>query len=412
MRERDIVVLGATGFTGALVAEYLVRRGLGDLRLGLAGRDREKLEQVRQRLAQIDPAAADLPLLIADSFDRASLDALARDTKVLCTTVGPYSKYGEQTVAACAAHGTHYCDLTGEPQFVRRMIDAHHENAHATGARIVNCCGFDSIPSDLGAFMLYRAFQQQGGQAQGGQVQRVRNFLGSSRGGVSGGTIASALNMIDEARRDRDVRAAVMNPYSLYPQGEPPGPDGRDQMSVHHDADLGAWTAPFIMAMINAKIVRRSNALLGFAYGREFHYSESMRTGRGFKGMLVAGVVSTVIGIGTSAMAITPLRRIAQRKLAKPGSGPSQAQRDRGHFRFQLIGDGVDAEGKPLQIRGRVEGKGDPGYHGTAIMLGESALSLAFDSLDSPGGVRTPASTMGDALLGRLRAAGMTFEVC
>jgi short subunit dehydrogenase-like uncharacterized protein len=407
MRERDIILLGATGYTGALVAEYLVSRGLGSLRLGLAGRDLGKLERARSSLAQLDSAAADVPLLLADSFDRASLDKLAASTKVLCTTVGPYAKFGEQTVAACAAHGTHYCDLTGEPQFVRRMIDLHHEQARITGARIVTCCGFDSIPSDLGTFMLYRDYQRRGGQ-----LHRVRNFLADSRGGVSSGTIASALNVVDEARRDREVREAVLDPYSLYPRGEPPGPDRRDQAGAKRDADLGAWTAPFIMAVINAKIVRRSNALLDFAYGREFRYSETMRVAPGVRGMLGASILSASFGLAASAMMITPLRRMAERQLAKPGSGPSKAQRERGHFSFELIGDGVDAQGAPLQLRGRIAGTADPGYGATSMMLGESALALAFDQLDGiPGGVRTTASTMGDSLLERLRVAGMTFEV-
>jgi short subunit dehydrogenase-like uncharacterized protein len=407
MREHDIVVFGATGFTGCLVAEYLVSRGLGNLRLALAGRDRGKLEQVRSSLAQLDPAAAEIPLLIADSFDRASLDAIAAYTKVLCTTVGPYAKYGEHVVAACAAYGTHYCDLTGEPQFVRRMIDRYDDEARLTGARIVTCCGFDSVPSDLGVFMLYRAYQQRGGQ-----LQRVRNFLAGSRGGVSGGTIASAINIIDEARSDREVLEAVFNPYSLYPRGEPQGPDAQDQMGVRRDADLGAWTAPFIMAAINGKIVRRSNALLGFAYGREFRYAESMRIASGLGGLVGAAIVSASIGLATSAMAITPLRRLAERRFAKPGSGPSKEQREHGYFNFQLIADGVDGDGQALQLRARVKGVGDPGYAGTAMMLGESALSLAFDQIDAPGGLRTPASTMGEELLGRLRSAGMCFEVC
>jgi short subunit dehydrogenase-like uncharacterized protein len=409
MHEHDIILLGATGYTGELVAEYLVSRGLGDLRLALAGRDRGKLERVRGSLAQLDPAAADLPLLHADSFDRASLDTLAASTKVLCTTVGPYAKYGEATVAACAAHGTHYCDLTGEPQFVRRMIDLHHDRARATGARIVNCCGFDSIPSDIGTFMLHREYQRRGGQ-----LQRVRNFLADTRGGVGGGTIASALNIVDEARRDREVREVMLNPYSLYPRGEPPGADRRDQVGAKRDADLGAWTAPFIMAAINGKIVRRSNALLDFAYGHEFRYVESMRVASGVRGMLGASLVSAGLGLAAAAMAITPLRHLAARRLAKPGSGPSKEQRKRGHFRFELIGDGVDAQGAPLQLRGRVAATRDPGYGATSMMLGESALALAFDELDKPGmpgGVRTPASTMGDALLERLRSAGMTFEV-
>jgi short subunit dehydrogenase-like uncharacterized protein len=203
----------------------------------------------------------------------------------------------------------------------------------------------------------------------------------------------------------------MLDPYSLYPRGEPPGLDVRDQVGAGRDEDLGAWTAPFIMAVINAKIVRRSNALLGFAYGREFRYTESVRIGPGVRGMLVAAIISTAVAVGTMSMAITPLRRMAMRGLPKPGSGPSKSKREHGRFGFELIGDGMDAQGRPLQLRGRIRGVGDPGYAGTSMMLGESALALAFDALEAPGGVRTPASTMGDALLDRLRAAGMTFEV-
>jgi short subunit dehydrogenase-like uncharacterized protein len=344
--------------------------------------------------------------LQADSSNPPSLYALAARTKVVCTTVGPYAKYGEHVVAACAAHGTHYCDLTGEPQFVRRMIDRYDEAARSTGARIVTCCGFDSIPSDIGTFMLYRAFEERLGR-----LRRVRTFLRHARGGLGGGTVASALNIVDEASRDPEVRKMLVDPYSLYPRGEPPGPDDREQMGARRDADLGAWTAPFIMALINAKIVRRSNALLGFPYGREFRYDESVRIGPGVSGMLSAALFSTTFAVGALAMSITPLRRIAMRRLAKPGSGPSKAVRERGHFGFELIGDGVDGNGAPLQLRGRIRGVGDPGYGGTSMMLGESALALALDPLDSPGGIRTPASTMGDALLRRLRAVGMTFDV-
>jgi short subunit dehydrogenase-like uncharacterized protein len=405
-REYDIVCWGATGFTGALVVEYLIEHhGLEGLRLALGGRDRTKLEALRDRLSALDPAAAELPLLIGDSLDRASLDAIARSTKVVCTTVGPYAKYGEQLVAACAEAGTHYCDLTGEVQFIRRMIDRYDQEARASGARIVNCCGFDSIPSDIGTYMLHRAFEQRGGR-----IQRVRMFVGELKGGMSGGTIASALNIADEIKRDRSVLAVLGNPYSLYPTGEPGGPDRRDQMGIHRDADLGMWTAPFMMAAVNAKIVRRSNALLDFAYGRDFRYEEAASTGTGVKGLLGAVAMTAAIGAMLPAMAFGPTRKLMERKLPKPGEGPSREARERGYFIARLIGDGVDDSGQPLQLRGRVEGVNDPGYGETAKMLGESALALAFDDLDAPGGLRTPASTMGDALLERLRAAGMVFR--
>ncbi|NVB43157.1 saccharopine dehydrogenase NADP-binding domain-containing protein [Pseudenhygromyxa sp. WMMC2535] len=406
-RDHDLVLWGATGFTGALVAEYLVRNGaLDELRLALAGRSRDKLEALRDQLAAIVPAAAELPLLIGDSFDRASLDAIASSTKVVCSTVGPYAKYGEAVVAACVTHGTHYCDLTGEAQFVHRMIASHHERAVLNGARIVHCCGYDSLPSDLGTYMLHRAFAERGGH-----VERVRFFAGESKGGASGGTIASMLHMVDEVSRDRSVLKILANPYSLYPKSEPPGRDGGDQNGVRLDRDLGMWTGPFVMAAINAKVVRRSNALLDFAYGREFRYAESMSTGRGVRGLAFAAALSVGVGVGLGLMAIGPARRLIERRLPKPGEGPDRDTREAGYFVCRLIADGVDQSGRRLQLRGRVEGTNDPGYGETAKMLGESARCLALDALDSPGGIRTPASTMGDALLERLRRAGMTFRV-
>ena len=406
-REYDIVCWGATGFTGALVVEYLLEHhGSEGVRLAIAGRDRTKLEALRDRLSSTIPAAAELPILIGDSLDRASLDTIARSTKVVCTTVGPYAKYGEQLVAVCAEAGTHYCDLTGEVQFIRRMIDRYDEAARASGARIVNCCGFDSIPSDLGVYMLHRAFEQRGGR-----LQRVRMFVGETKGGASGGTIASALNIIDEVKRDRSVLRVLNDPYSLYPTGEAAGPDGRDQRGVGHDGDLGMWTGPFVMAAVNAKIVRRSNALLDFAYGREFRYDESISTGAGVKGLLTAAAVTVAMGAMLPLMVFGPTRKLLERKLPKTGEGPSKEAREQGFFVARLIGDGVDDSGQPLQLRGRVEGVNDPGYGETAKMLGESAMVLAFDRLGAPGGLRTPASTMGEALLVRLRAAGMTFRV-
>lgn len=405
-RAHDIVLWGATGFTGALVAEYLVKRGLDGVRLALAGRNLAKLEKVRAELGQYDPKAAELPLLVGDSHDRASLDAIARQAKVVCTTVGPYAKYGSELVAACAEHGTHYCDLTGETQFIHRMIRAHEAQARETGARLVNCCGFDSIPSDLGTYMLYKAFADRGGQ-----VHRVRMFCGETKGAASGGTIASMLNLVDEVKRDRSVLKVLGHPYSLYPEGERAGVDGSDQRGIGRDDDLGMWTAPFIMAAINAKVVRRSNALLDFAYGRDFRYDECASTGKGLSGLTRAAVTAGGMAAFLPAIAFGPTRRLLEKRLPSPGEGPDRATRESGFFVVRLIADGVDSGGNPLQLRGRVEGINDPGYGETAKMLGESALCLAFDELDSPGGLRTPASAMGEPLIERLRAAGMTFRV-
>ena len=405
-REYDIILWGATGFTGALVAEYLVKRGLGDVRLALAGRSRAKLESVRAELTKLDPSAAELPLVLGDSYDRASLDALAASTKVVCTTVGPYAKYGEALVAACAEAGTHYCDLTGEAQFIHRMIEGYHERAEASGARIVNCCGFDSIPSDLGTYMLHQAFSERGGQ-----LARVRMYAGETKGGASGGTVASGLNLIDEAKSDRSVLKIAVDPYSLYPKGTPRGGDTRPQQGPGRDADLGMWTAPFFMAAINSKIVRRSNALLDFAYGPDFRYAEASTTGSGASGLLRSLAMSAGTAALLPALAIGPTRRMLEARLPKPGEGPDRAARESGFFVMRCVGDGVDASGNPLQLRGTIKGVNDPGYGETAKMLAESALCLAFDDLDCPGGLRTPASTMAEPLLARLRAAGMTFEV-
>ncbi len=409
-RDFDVVVWGASGFTGELVAEYLIAHyGDGALRLALAGRSCEKLEAVRARLADAHPRAAALPLLLGDSFDDASLDAIASQTHVVCTTVGPYAKYGAQLVAACVRHGTACCDLTGETQFIRRMVDGHHEAARASGARIVHCCGYDSIPSDLGTLMLEEAMKQR----HSGVCSRVQLFAGESKGGMSGGTIASMLNILDEARRDRDVRRILVDPYALNPEGERHGPDGRDSMRVRFDRDLDMWVGPFVMAAINTRIVRRSNALLGYPWGRDFRYSEEMSFGRGARGLVAATSVSAGITAAMLAANVGPTRALLERALPAPGEGPDRATREAGYFVTRLLGTGEDASGRRVRLRARVEGRSDPGYGETAKMLGESAACLALDrgELESGGGILTPASAMGTRLIERLRAAGMTFDV-
>ena len=409
-RRFDIVLWGATGFTGRLVAEYLVEHyGDTDLRLALGGRNLAKLEGVRAELARLCPPAADLPLLIGDSFDVPSLRAIASQTEVVCTTVGPYGKYGAGLVEACVEEGTDYCDLTGETPFIRRMIDSHHDRAVQTGARIVHCCGFDSIPSDLGTWMMFRAMEEQGAE-----LGEVAFYAGESHGGFSGGTVASILHLLEEARRDPGVRAVLSDPYALNPEGERSGPDGPDPMTVHFDRRLRMWVGPFLMAAINSRVVRRTNALLGYPYGRSFRYSERMSFGKGPKGLLRATAVATGLAAFVAAASIGPTRRLlAQKVLPKPGEGPSREERERGFFVVRLIASGRTGDGQAVELRGRVEGRKDPGYGETAKMLAEAALCLALDGaeLDAPGGVRTPASTMGDRLLERLRAASMLFEV-
>ncbi|MEM7676240.1 MAG: saccharopine dehydrogenase NADP-binding domain-containing protein, partial [Myxococcota bacterium] len=263
-RTYDIVVMGATGFTGRLVAEYLLERGPASLRWAMAGRNETKLAKVRAELAESFPKAADIPLITADSLDYHDMKAMAAQTTVVCTTVGPYAHYGEPLVAACAAQGTHYCDLTGEVQFIRKMIDGHAAAAEASGARIVHCCGFDSIPSDIGVYMLGEAMAERGAT-----LKQVQMFAGESRGTFSGGTVASLLNVLDEAKKDRNLRRIIGHPYGLNPEGERDGPDGRDQQGVVYSKDLGMWTAPFVMAAINTRVVRRTQSLRGHPNGRE-----------------------------------------------------------------------------------------------------------------------------------------------
>ena len=408
-RSFDVVLWGATGFTGALVAEYLARHyGVGrELRWALGGRSKAKLEKVRAGLEAVDPHARELALLVGDGTDRASLDRLAVDASVVCSTVGPYALHGKELVAACVEAGTDYCDLTGEPQFVRAMIDAHHERAGATGARIVCCCGYDSIPSDLGTLML----QERAQAKHGARCVEVKHFAGEAKGGMSGGTAASMVALMDEATRDPSVRRLLNDPYALDPDRGEHGPDGHDQRGVRWDADLAQWTGPFLMAAINTRVVRRTNALLGYAWGRDFRYREAMSFGKGAKGWVRAAGVSAGTTLGTAVVAVGPVRRLlAARVLPAPGEGPSKAVRDSGFFVSRLVGTLPGEKGK---LRGTVRGTSDPGYGETAKMLSESAVCLAKDgdAIPKRGGVLTPGSCMGMRLVERLRDAGMTFDV-
>jgi short subunit dehydrogenase-like uncharacterized protein len=394
MKAFDLVLFGATGFTGRLVAEYLLQRR-APIKWAIAGRDRRKLEALD----------TGVPILIADANDLASLDAVAAQTRVVCSTVGPYAKYGSPLVEACAKHGVDYCDLTGETHWIRRMIDAHHEQAKKSGARIVHCCGFDSIPSDLGTFMV----EEHARATHGAPCDDVVFAMRGSAGGVSGGTIASMLNLLDEAKKDREVRKVMFDPYALNPEGERNGPDGQDQRTVRFDDTLGAWTAPFVMAAINARIVRRSNALAGYRYGRDFKYREVVAFKRGPVGLAMASGMTAGLGGFMAATAFSPTRKLLERTLLPaPGQGPSQQTRERGYFRAQVVGTGKDKSGRPFRVEGRIAGHGDPGYAATARMLAESALSLASDPRDSSGGVLTPATPQRNRQLQPLRAVANT----
>jgi len=397
-REFDVVVWGATGFTGRLVAEYLLKRygPAGELRWALGGRNPAKLDAVRSELG-----AEAVPVVVGDGDDEGFLSELAERTNVVCTTVGPYAKYGSKLVAACAGRGTHYCDLTGEVQWMSRMIEAHQKDAEASGARIVHTCGFDSIPSDLGVFFLQNEMRARHGSACG----RVKYRAVAFEGGFSGGTVASMLNMLEEAGRDPSVRRVLADPYALSPAGEARGPDGPDQTAPVYDPDFEQWTGPFVMAGINTRVVRRSNALLGYPYGRDFRYDEATLMGSGPAGWLKAAGLSAGLGATVAAGAVGPLRRALTRFLPAPGEGPSEEAREKGFFDIALFGsDGTHS------LRARVTGDRDPGYGSTAKMLGESAVCLAKDELTAAGGFWTPASAMGEPLLARLQAnAGLSF---
>jgi short subunit dehydrogenase-like uncharacterized protein len=400
-REFDIVLWGATGFTGRLVADYLARHYLGGdtgLRLALAGRNKEKMEGIVKEIG-----APPLPILIGDSFDAESLRAIASRTDVVISTVGPYAKYGAELVAACVGHGTDYCDLTGETQFVRKMIEEHHEEAKRTGARIVHCCGYDSIPSDLGTLMMQEAFKQRHGK----YASEVKMAAGEMSGSFSGGTFASMMNILDELKENPKLRKILGDPYALNPEGIR-GPDKGDQTGVRYDHDLDMWTAPFIMAAINTRIVRRSHALLGLPWGQNFRYSEVMSTGKGGSGLARAVTFTAGMAAFMGAMAFPLTRPLVEKRLPSPGEGPSEEARAKGHFktRFVALGDGST-------LRGLVADQRDPGYGSTAAMLSESALCLALQGGETraEGGVLTPASAMGMPLIERLRKAGLTFEV-
>ena len=403
-REFDVIVWGATGFTGTLVAEYLTRQygTNGDLTWAIAGRDQGKLDELRDALGV---KAGQLETLVADSFDKDSLKRLASRTRVVLTTVGPYALYGSALVEACVEAGTDYCDLAGEVQWIRKMIDQHQDRAQQTGARIVNCCGFDSVPMDIGVWFLQDAAKQRFGQ----YCKSITLLVKATKGSASGGTIASLINLIKESRKDRSIARILVSPYSLNPEGERQGPDGRDQQGVLYHEKAKSWTAPFVMAAVNTKIVRRSNALAGYPYGKDFRYHEAVMTGPGISGRL-KGITMTV-GLGGLVIgaSFTPTRKLLQKfVLPDPGEGPDRELQKDGFFNLMQIGELPDGS----ILRTRISGDQDPGYGSTSKMLGECAVCLAKDDLVVGGGLWTPASAMARPLLARLQNnAGLTFEL-
>lgn len=404
-QKTDIVLWGATSFVGRLLAAYLWRRygDTGDVRLALAGRDRSKLEAVHRHLNADDR----LPIIVGSASDEAFLDAMTGGASVVVSTVGPYARYGSRLVAACVQNGTDYCDLAGEPQWIRRMIDAHQNRAEDTGARIVHACGFDSIPSDLGVWYLQEEMHKRFGRP----ADRISMRVGAMRGGVSGGTVASMLHLVEEAQRDRAVARIAKNPYALAPEGMRSGVTQDNVATLAYDRDLRRWVGPFIMAAINTKVVHRSHALLGNAWGPAFRYDEAMVMGAGIKGAFRAAAFAGGLHAFLLGAAFNPTRGLMKRAfLPKPGEGPSPEAQKTGFFKLSFIGTG--AEGNRLRVN--VTGDRDPGYGSTSKMLGESAVCLLRDVSPAQlaGGFWTPSTAMGPTLMDRLTAnAGMTFEV-
>ena len=398
-REYDVIIWGATGFTGKLVSTYMAKNyGGGNLRWALAGRSESKLNEVSANIG------GNVDLLLADASDPESLDQLVPKARVILTTVGPYARYGSEMVAACARHGTHYCDLTGEVHWMHKMINEHQATAQASGARIVHTCGFDSIPSDLGVYFLQREMRKRHGVPANEIKYRTKAF----KGGFSGGTIDSMMAMMEAAKNDPSIMKIIADPYALNNTYR--GPDGLDKNHHYFDMDFDGWVGPFVMAAINTRVVRRSNELLNLSYGSDFSYNEGTLTGKGPAALMGAAAVSFGTTTMNSLAAFDGSRKLMQRMLPKPGEGPSQATIETGFFEIELLAKHpTDATNN---LRASVKGDKDPGYGSTAKMLAESAVCLAQDDLQVGGGFWTPASAMGDALLERLPAnAGVTFNL-
>lgn len=421
-REYDLVLVGATGFVGRLTAAHLRDHALDGVRIAIAGRSRAKLDAVA---AELGGAAGSWPRLLVDVSDPAACADLAATTRVVVTTVGPYALHGRELVKACALSGTHYADLTGEVLFVRDTSEAFHDVAQRTGARIVHSCGFDSIPSDLGVLETARLAAEEGA----GQLTDTVLYVRSLKGGLSGGTIASMRQQAIAARESVEDRRAMTDPYGLSPDraAEPTKAD-RAEVRGEHEADTprgrlrglkrisarlpvrrsedGHWTGPFVMASYNTRIVRRSNALLDWAYGRAFRYHEVTDFGTRARSPFAAtGMTLGLLGL-VGGMSFRPTRSLLDRVLPDPGEGPDEESRTQGRFRVEVIASTTSG----ARYATTVAADADPGYSATAIMLGQSALCLAEDDLTSEGGVLTPAVALGAPLVERLRTHGFTIE--
>ena len=396
-RQYDIVLFGATSFVGEIVAERLLERA-GSQRIAFAARNQSKLDALKARLS------VDVPTLVADAHDEESLREMVCSTRLVVSTVGPYALHGSTLVEFAAASGTDYCDLTGEPQWMQRMIDMHGSTAENTGARLVPACGFDAIPSDVG--VLYT--QRQALERFGAPCSQISMRVKALKGGASGGTIASMMNIFEEASTDPDVRRVLANPYSLAPTGLREGISQHELRGPMQDEATGSWIAPFVMAPVNTRVVHRSHALLGRPWGEDFLYDEATIAGQGPTGLARATALSAGLAGLSSAARVNKLRGVlADRVLPKPGDGPDQQKRDAGYFTLHFYGTTSAGD----TITTAVSGDRDPGYGSTAKMLTEAALLLAdLDPADVPGGFWTPATALSERLIERLSShAGVAF---
>jgi len=410
----DLVIFGASSFVGSILARYIAEQyGIdGDLKWAIAGRSEPKLQKVRGSLAKyLGPEAGKLEIILADASDMDDLKELCNRTRVVVSTVGPYALYGEPLIEACVETGTDYCDLTGEPQWIRRMLDKYEERAKENRARIVHCCGFDSIPSDMGVWHL----QQLATERNGEPAYKVEMRVKAAKGGLSGGTFASMLQLTEEVLAEPEkMKKELADPYSICPAEHGFHTHQRKIFLPMADESSHRWAIPFIMEAINTRVVHRSNALLDKAYGETFQYNEAMLTGQGIKGFLLAWGMNLGIGLFLMTALTGPGRRLLSKHLLpKPGQGPSPAAQEKGFFDIRFFGYSTHGE----LIRTKVTGDKDPGYGFTARMLGEAAACLALDfhnrgqKKGGRGGFWTPASLLGEQLLTRLQdKAGMVFE--
>jgi short subunit dehydrogenase-like uncharacterized protein len=409
-RPYDVVVWGATGVAGGLLADYLASQYTPDeLSIALGGRDPDRLEDINATLTGRYDAWSDLPVVVGDATETDTLRDIACQTTVVCTTVGPYTTYGTPLVEACIDAGTDYCDLTGEVNWVREVVDRYHDMAVESNTRIVHSCGFDSVPADLGTTLV----QSYAAETYGTPCDVVQIYLEDGKGSVSGGTLASFAELFEAASNDPIARHTLANPYSLAPPGERNGVDLGEQTSPQRDRLGPGWTAPSPMAPVNERIVRRSNALLNYPWGQEFRCTEVVPTGSGPRGAAKATLIAASLAGFKTAMGVDILRNgIREYVFPDPGEGPTRTAAMDGKFTVRVRGRGTGTDGQ-FAVEAVVGADMDPGYGATARMLGESGVALLRDDTDSSldGGVLTPASAIGEPLADRLRAVGFTASV-